>query len=160
MNVIKDSLLKAIHKDKKAAMIWNKKYSVDELNEKAGEENILNRLGIEFLEVGEDYITARMPVDDRTRQPYGILHGGATCVLTESLGSFASVMMVDLDKKFAVGSHVSCNHLRPMKKGFVTATCRPVHLGRTKHVWDITVENEEGKPVAKSELTCAVIDNS
>jgi 1,4-dihydroxy-2-naphthoyl-CoA hydrolase len=137
-------------------MIWFRDYTIDFMNEKAAQENILNRLGIRFTEVGPDYLTATMPVDARTHQPYGILHGGATCVLAESLGSFASIMRIDPDKNFAVGSVITTNHLRPVSSGIITGTCRPVHLGRTKHVWDIHITDERGRLIAKSELTCAV----
>lgn len=98
-----------------------------------------------------------MPVDKRTHQIHGILHGGASCVLAETIGSFASLMVVDQEKNYAVGSQISVNHLRPVKEGFVHAICKPVHLGKSKHVWDILIESDQGKLVAKCELTCAVI---
>lgn len=141
-------------------MIWFKEYTLDFMNEKVAEDNILRHLGIRCTEVGPDYIKGTMPVDARTKQPYGILHGGATCVLAESLGSFASVMCVDPDKNFAVGSVITCNHLRPVGNGLITGICKPIHIGRTKHVWDIVISNDEGKVIAKSELTCAVTDKS
>jgi len=137
-------------------MIWFKDYTLDFLNKSASENNIVNHLGIRFLEIGPDSLTATMPVDHRTHQPYGILHGGATCVLTESLGSFASLLVIDPDKNFAVGSVISTNHLRPVREGFVRGICKPVHLGRTKHVWEILVYDQREKLIAKSELTCAV----
>lgn len=137
-------------------MIWFRDYTIDELNDQAGAENILNRLGIRFTAIGPDHLTATMPVDSRTHQPYGILHGGATCVLAESLGSFASLLAIDRDQYFAVGSVITANHLRPVKDGTVTGICKPVHLGRTKHVWDIQVHDERGRLIARSELTCAV----
>lgn len=137
-------------------MIWFQEFDIDKLKETMGGANILDHLGIEFTEVGEDYLKGRMPVDERTHQPYGILHGGATCVLAETLGSVASLMVVDPDKNFAVGSVITANHIRPMREGFVEGTCRPVHIGRTKHVWDIMITNERGKTIAKCELTCAV----
>ena len=99
-----------------------------------------------------------MPVDSRTHQIHAILHGGATCVLAETIGSFASLMVVDLEDKYSVGSQISVNHLRPVKEGHVHARCTPVHLGRAKHVWDILITDDRGKKVAKCELTCAVID--
>jgi 1,4-dihydroxy-2-naphthoyl-CoA hydrolase len=137
-------------------MIWFKKYTLAELNGKAKEDNILNRVGIEFTDIGDDYLVATMPVDNRTQQPYGLLHGGASCVLAETLGSFGSIMMIDTEKNFAVGSVITANHLRPVEKGLVTGTCRPVHLGRTKHVWNIEIRDDKGKLAARSELTCAV----
>ncbi len=141
-------------------MIWFKDYNLDEIKALITHENILEHLGIEFLEIGKDTLKARMPVDSRTHQVHGILHGGATCVLAETVGSFASLMCVDLDTQYSVGSHISVNHLRPVKVGFVTATASPIHLGRSKHVWDIEIHSDEGKLVAKSELTCAVTAKS
>ena len=139
-------------------MLWHKEYTIDDIRAFITHENILDQLGIEFTEIAPDFLTARMPVDNRTHQIHGILHGGATCVLAETIGSFASLMCVDLDKKYAVGSQISVNHLRPASSGHVHATCKPVHIGRAKHVWDILVHDDNGKLVAKSELSCAVID--
>ncbi len=140
-------------------MIWFKKYTQTEIKSFMTHDSIVDHIGIEFTEIGDDYIQARMPVDSRTRQIHGILHGGATCVLAETVGSFASLMCIDRDQFYAVGSVITCNHLRPVSNGYVTATCRPVHLGRSKHVWDILIYADDKKLVAKSELTCAVIPN-
>ncbi|HEY8191208.1 MAG TPA: PaaI family thioesterase [Alphaproteobacteria bacterium] len=137
-------------------MIWFKPYTIEEIRGFMTADNILDHLGIEFTEIGPDFVKARMPVDKRTHQVHGILHGGATCVLAETVGSFASLMCVDLDRYYAVGSVITANHLRPVPSGFVTATCKPVHTGRSKHVWDIMVHSNDGKAVAKCELTCAV----
>ncbi len=137
-------------------MIWSKPYTLAELRDFMTHENIVQHIGIEFAEIGSDYLKVRMPVDHRTHQIHGILHGGATCVLTETAGSVASLMCIDTSTHYAVGSVISTNHLRPVKAGFVTATARPVHVGRTKHVWDIQVHDDGGKLIAKSELTCAV----
>lgn len=142
--------------------IWAKDYSVDDIaqalsfSEKG--RNIVGLVGIEFMELGDDFLSARMPVDERTHQVHGILHGGATCVLAETVGSVASLLVVDMDKQYAMGSFINANHVRPVSEGYVTATARPVHLGRSKHVWDIQVTRDDGKLVAKSELTCAVVD--
>ena len=141
-----------------AARIWFKDYTLEEINRQADKENILTRLGIRLTELGPDYIRGTMPVDDRTRQPFGILHGGASCVLAETLGSFASVMCVNQDTNFAVGSVITTNHLRPVESGTVEGLCKLIHLGKTKHVWEILITNESGKLVARSELTCAVTD--
>jgi len=137
-------------------MIWFKKYTPDEIKTFVTHDSIVDHVDIEFKEIGDDFVTARMPVDRRTHQIHGILHGGATCVLAETIGSFASLMCIDPARYYAVGSVINCNHLRPAKDGFVTATCRPVHLGKSKHVWDILIHADNGKLVAKSELTCAV----
>jgi 1,4-dihydroxy-2-naphthoyl-CoA hydrolase len=138
-------------------MIWHKSYSIPEIEAFITHETIVRGLGIEFTEIGADFIMAKMPVDSRTHQIHGILHGGATCVLAETIGSFASLMVVDQEINYAVGSQISVNHLRPVSSGFVHALCKPVHVGKSKHVWDIEVRDDNGKLVAKSELTCAVI---
>lgn len=137
-------------------MIWFKKYTLDEIKAFMTHDSIVDHVAIEFMEIGDDFVKARMPVDRRTHQIHGILHGGATCVLTETIGSVASLMCIDAARYYAVGSVINCNHLRPAKDGFVTATCIPVHVGKTKHVWDIRVHDDNGKLIAKSELTCAV----
>lgn len=139
-------------------MIWFKDYKLEDIKAIATTDNILDQLGIEFMEIGADFIKMRMPVDKRTHQVHGILHGGATCVLAETVGSFASLMCINLEKYYAVGSQISVNHLRPVSDGYVTATCHQVHLGRKKHVWDILVHADNGKLIAKSELTCMVTD--
>lgn len=114
-------------------------------------------LGIEWTELGDDYISARMPVDNRTRQPYGLLHGGASCVLAETVGSIASAMVVDHERFICVGLEINANHVRSAREGFVTATARPVHLGGNTHVWDIRINDESGKLICISRLTVAVI---
>lgn len=136
--------------------MWFKPYTPADIRSIMTHESIVDLIGIEFTEIGADFVKARMPVDTRTHQIHGILHGGATCVLAETAGSIASLMCVDPDKFYAVGSVINCNHLRPAKSGYVTATCRPVHIGKSKHVWDIQIHGDDGKLVAKSELTCAV----
>ena len=141
-------------------MIWFRPYKIEDALPMQEGENILNYLGLRFIEVGEDYLKATLPVDRRTHQPFGILHGGATCVLAETLGSVASQLVIDPQTKMTVGSMITANHLRPVSSGFVTGTALPVHLGRTKHVWDIRIENEDGKAVAKCELTCAIMDKA
>src|ERR1700748_476638 len=116
----------------------------------ANPEDINNRpknhigalLGIEFTEIGDDYIKARMPVDARTHQPYGILHGGASVVLAETIGSIASSLVIDPEKYMAVGQEVNANHLRPVKAGKVTAICTPIHIGGKTHVWDIKMYDD------------------
>ena len=139
-------------------MIWFKDYKLKEITALITTDNILDHLGIEFVEIGPDFVKARMPVDRRTHQIHGILHGGATCVLAETVGSFASLMCIDLEKYYAVGSVITANHLRHVSSGHITATCRPVHVGRSKHVWDIQIHSDEGKLVARCELTCAVTE--
>lgn len=121
-------------------------------------DSIVRLLGIEFTEAGEGYLTARMPVDGRTHQPFGILHGGASVVLAESLGSVASYMLLDDPaKQRAVGLEVNANHIRSVRDGWVYGRCTPIHIGRTTHVWDIRITTEEGKLVCVSRLTIAII---
>jgi 1,4-dihydroxy-2-naphthoyl-CoA hydrolase len=139
-------------------MIWFKNYTRDELKGFMTHKNILQLMDIDFHEIGDDFLSARMKVDDRVHQIHGILHGGASCVLAESVGSFASLMCIDPSKKYAVGSQIMANHLRPISEGYITATAKPVHLGRTKHVWDIPITADNGKLIAKCELTCAITD--
>lgn len=115
-------------------------------------------LGIEFLEIGEDFVTARMPVDYRTRQPFGVLHGGASVALAETLGSVASYLTLDDPKKqMAVGLEINANHLRPVSSGWVYAKAVPLHLGRSTHVWDIKITSEEQKLVCVVRFTVAII---
>ena len=115
-------------------------------------------LGIEFLEQGENYITARMPVDHRTRQPFGILHGGASVALAETLGSIASVFCLDdPEKQKAVGLEINANHLRPVTEGWVYGKVSPIHIGRRTHIWEIRITNEEEKLVCVSRLTVAIV---
>ncbi len=121
-------------------------------------DTITKHLGIEFTEAGEGYLMARMPVDGRTHQPFGILHGGASVVLAESLGSVASWMLLDdPTQQRAVGLEVNANHLRAVRSGWVYGRCTPIHTGRTTHVWDIRITDEQGKLVCISRLTVAII---
>lgn len=121
-------------------------------------DTITKHLGIEFTEAGEGYLVARMPVDGRTHQPFGILHGGASVVLAESLGSVASWMLLDdPTKQRAVGLEVNANHLRAVRSGWVYGRCTPIHTGRITHVWDIRITDEQEKLVCISRLTVAII---
>jgi len=116
---------------------------------------MLEVIGIEFTEVGPDYVVATMPVDERTKQPYGILHGGASAALAESLGSMASNMALE-DGWEALGIELNANHLRALTTGTVTGRVTPVHIGRTLHVWEIEMTGEAGKPSCVSRLTVLV----
>lgn len=121
-------------------------------------DSIVKHLGIEFTEVGDGYLVARMPVDGRTHQPFGILHGGASVVLAESLGSTASWMLLDdPTKQRAVGLEINANHLRSVQNGWVYGRCTPIHTGRTTHVWDVRITDDRGKLVCISRLTVAII---
>jgi uncharacterized protein (TIGR00369 family) len=114
-------------------------------------------LGIEFTEAGADYLRGRMPVDARTKQPYGLLHGGASVALAETLGSAAGNLCLDGDRSVAVGLEISANHLRPATQGWVTGTARPIHIGRSTQVWDIRIEDDAGHMTCISRLTLAVV---
>lgn len=114
-------------------------------------------LGIVVTEVGDDFVRGRMPVDARTHQPFGLLHGGASVALAETLGSLAAWLCIDPDAFIAVGIEVNANHLRAATGGHVTGTARPLHVGRTTQVWDIRIEDEAGRPVCVSRLTLAVV---
>ena len=114
-------------------------------------------LGMEFTEVGDDYLVAKMPVDHRTMQPYKILHGGASVALAETLGSVASHLLVKDEKEQAVGLEINANHIRPVNKGYVYGTARPLHIGRKTHVWEIRIVDERDKLVCISRLTTAIV---
>lgn len=113
-------------------------------------------VGLEFTEVGEDFIKATLPVDHRTQQPYGLLHGGASCVLAETLGSVASAMVVDHDQYMTLGIEINANHMRAMTEGPVTGTCKPLQLGRTLHVWEIRITDTRDRLCCVSRLTVMV----
>lgn len=136
-------------------MLWKNPVNLTQLN--AMPPNIARLIGIEFTAFDDESLSARMPVDERTHQPYGILHGGASVVLAESLGSVASNLIIDTAKYIGVGLEVNANHLRPVKNGWVTGTCRPIHIGAKTHVWDIRITNDAGKLVCISRLTVAIV---
>lgn len=118
---------------------------------------MMETLDIRFTEVGDDWLRGTMPVDHRTQQPFGLLHGGASVVLAETLGSSAALLTLDVEKEVAVGLDINANHIRGVRGGIVTGTARAVHLGRTTQVWEIRIEEESGKLVCLSRLTMAVI---
>ncbi|WP_040260802.1 hotdog fold thioesterase [Pseudomonas massiliensis] len=136
--------------------LWHSTPDLDVLNA-SQRDTIGGLLDIRFEAVGEDFLTASMPVDARTHQPYGLLHGGASVVLAESVGSVASMLCVDRTRFYCVGLEVNANHLRGVRSGRVTATARPVHIGRSTHVWDIRLVDQQGRPSCISRLTVAVM---
>lgn len=137
--------------------IWfNKEFSI-EMIKPLGPNTMAEHIGIEWMEVGDDFIKAKMPVDNRTKQPYGLLHGGASCVLAETIGSVASAMVIDHNKFACVGLEINANHIRSANDGWVTATAKPLHLGSNTHVWDVRIHDEMGKMICVSRLTVAVI---
>jgi 1,4-dihydroxy-2-naphthoyl-CoA hydrolase len=137
--------------------IWFDKNVFTEYFQKMEKNTMADYLGIEWLEVGENFIKAKMPVDDRTKQPYGLLHGGASCVLAETIGSMASAMVVNHSKYYCVGLEINANHIRSAKDGYVTGTVTPLHLGSTTHVWDIKIHDENEKLICVSRLTVAIL---
>jgi len=139
-------------------IIWFKDYALDYL-EGLRNANMGAHIGIKFTEIGPDYLKASMPVDQRTTQPFGILHGGASCVLSETLGSVSAWMTIDPGAYRAVGIEINANHIRAVTQGNVIGTCTPLHVGKRTQVWqtDIT-EEATGKRVAVSRLTVAIIE--
>jgi len=136
--------------------IWRSPFTLDELNSK--ELRTLNQsLGILFTEIGDDFVRGTMPVDERTVQPYGLLHGGASVALAETLGSMGAALCVDAREYQVVGQEINANHVRAGRSGMVTGTARPVHIGGRTHVWSIEIVNEAKKLVCISRLTVAVI---
>lgn len=140
-------------------MIWFKDYKLDYL-QGVRTAHMARHIGIAFTEIGPDFLKARMPVDERTTQPFGILHGGASCVLSETLGSIAAWMTIDPDRYRAVGLEINANHIRAVTGGFVTGACAPLHVGRRTQVWQTDIAEEAtGKRVAISRLTVAIIEH-
>ncbi len=138
-------------------MIWfDKELSIEKLKP-LGPNTMAAHLGIEWVEVGENFIKARMPVDHRTIQPYGLLHGGASCALAETIGSVASAMVIDHSKFYCVGLEINANHIRGVREGFVSGIAMPLHLGNSTHVWDIKIYDEKEKLVCVSRLTVAIL---
>ena len=122
-----------------------------------GKQTIAEVLDIRFTEVGADFIKATMPVDHRTHQPYGLLHGGASCVLAETLGSIASAKVIDPEKFICVGIEINANHIRSVRSGLVTGIATPIHIGASTHVWDIKIFDEREKLICISRLTVAIL---
>ena len=137
--------------------IWfDKNVSLESLKT-FGKGTMTEHLGVEWVEIGRDFFKAKMPVDHRTIQPYGLLHGGASCVLAETIGSVASHLVIDPSEFYCVGIEINANHIRSVKEGFVYGTCSPLHIGSSTHVWDIRITNEEEKLICISRLTVAIM---
>jgi 1,4-dihydroxy-2-naphthoyl-CoA hydrolase len=136
--------------------IWFFHPPLEQLNQTA--DTMLGRLGIEFTEIGNDYVSARMPVDHRTHQPYGLLHGGASVTLAETLGSTGAYMCVDPKRYLVVGIEINANHVRGIREGWVTGTARPLHRGKTTQLWEIKITDEAGKLVCVSRITVAILE--
>lgn len=139
---------------------WVGSVTVDELMNRS--RSCLNEnLGMEMLEVGEMELRGRMPVDHRTTQPAGVLHGGASVAFAETLASWAGYLSIDRDRFHVVGQEINANHLRPAGRGtWVYGSAKPIHIGRRNHVWEILIVNEDGKPVCISRCTLAVIEQA
>lgn len=136
--------------------IWFQKISIDDLTGIFG-NTIAEYLKLEWEEIGDDFLKLSMPVDNSTRQPYGFLHGGASCVLAETIGSAGSALVIDREKYYCVGLEINANHLRSVKDGRVTATAKPLHLGKSTHVWDIKIHDDNAKLICVSRLTVAIL---
>jgi 1,4-dihydroxy-2-naphthoyl-CoA hydrolase len=137
---------------------WKTQPTLDHLRE-ISKNTLVDRLGIEFVEIGDDYLKAKMPVDHRTKQPAGLLHGGASVALAETLGSVAAALCVNRDKKQVVGIEINANHIRAVNAGWVTGVSKPLHIGSTTQIWEIKIYNQEDKLVCVSRLTVVVINN-
>jgi 1,4-dihydroxy-2-naphthoyl-CoA hydrolase len=138
--------------------IWFRPYTLEDV--RLFRASMPLHLGIEFTELGPDFLRGRMPVDDRTRQPYGILHGGASVALAETLGSTGAGLVVDPDKYVVFGQEINANHVRSIRDGFVIGTARPLHLGRRSHVWEIRIADEQDRLVCISRITMFVMEKS
>ena len=137
--------------------IWfNKSLSFENLFP-LGAGTMSEHLGMEWVAIGADYLKMKMPVDNRTIQPYGLLHGGASCALAETVGSLASHFVIDTEKYICVGLEINANHVRSVRKGEVTATCSSLHIGATTHVWDIKIHDEKEKLICICRLTVAIL---
>lgn len=137
--------------------IWFTQATIEGVNEMA-KGTMDEHLGIEFQEIGEDFLKARMPVDKRTFQPFGILHGGASATLAESLGSVGANLCVDPREKRCVGVEINANHVRSVRSGYVYGTARPIHIGSSTQVWEISIMNEQNQLTCISRLTLVVLN--
>jgi 1,4-dihydroxy-2-naphthoyl-CoA hydrolase len=138
--------------------IWYRPYTLEEL-QCASSASMASHLDIRFTEIGPDFLRGTMPVDPRTLQPFGLLHGGASVTLAETLGSVASNCCVDSPRFYCVGQEINANHIRSARNGRVTGTARPVHLGSRSQVWDIRIEDDQGRLTCVSRLTMSVLEN-
>jgi len=134
----------------------NKEITVESLNS-MGKGSMIEHLGIVFTEIGSDYLSATMPVDHRTKQPHGLLHGGASVVLAETLGSVAANSVIDTSKYYCVGLDINANHIRSAKSGYVIGTTKALHIGKTTQVWEIIIQDQDSQLVCISRLTMAVL---
>lgn len=136
--------------------IWLTRPDLEEINQ-LSRNTMVEHVGIEYTSVGDDWVTATMPVDERTLQPFGILHGGASVVLAETLGSIGAIHCIDPERQYCVGLDINANHIRAVSKGTVTGTASPVHLGKSTQVWEIRINDENDRLVCISRITMAVL---
>ena len=136
-------------------VLWEKTISLNEINSFT-KNSIVEKTGICFTEIGDNFLKASMPVDERTKQPLGILHGGASVVLAETLGSMASYMTLD-EQHYSVGLEIKANHLKSVSKGLVTGIVTPVNLSKTNQLWDIIITDEDDKKICASRLTMMIL---
>ena len=139
--------------------IWFKPFALSDVV-KLTDIYMAKHLGIELQEIGDDFIKARMPVDNRTKMPLGLLHGGASCVLAESLASYAAYLCIDPQKQNVFGLEINANHIRSLSEGWVSGICKPIHRGRSTHVWDVRVCDENDKLVCVSRVTIAITNKN
>lgn len=137
--------------------IWHINMNIPAVTER-GKNTMIEHLGIEFTEIGDDFLIARMPVDHRTRQPLGIMHGGASCVLAETVGSTAANCCVDPAKFYCVGLEINTNHIRSIREGFVYGFAKPYHLGKSTQVWSIEITNDNKQIISINRLTMMVME--
>ncbi|MEM1219869.1 MAG: hotdog fold thioesterase [Bacteroidota bacterium] len=137
--------------------IWKQPFTLEGLNN-TSKNTLVEHLDIEYTDFGPDFLVATMPVDHRTKQPAGLLHGGASVVLAESVGSVASFLCLESMEKMAVGLEINATHLRAVRSGLVTAVCRPARVGRSVHVWNIEISDDQGRLSCVSRLTVSIID--
>ena len=135
--------------------IWFKGYTVDDIKTK---DTMVEHLGIEVTELGDDFVRGTMPVDDRTKQPFGILHGGASVALAETLASYGGYLTIDPEKYHVVGVEINANHLKVAKSGIVTGKCSPIKRGRSTQVWQTEITNENNELICVSRITLMVLD--
>ncbi|MGL1888508.1 MAG: hotdog fold thioesterase [Reichenbachiella sp.] len=138
-------------------MIFNKNSTLEAINNLT-KNTLVEHIGIEFTEIGNDYLKATMPVDNRTQQPMGLLHGGASVVLAETLGSVGATMTIDSNKQFCVGLDINANHIKSARTGIVEGIAKPIHIGKKTHVWEIKIYNESSELICISRFTIAIID--
>lgn len=155
--VNKGRVTRPLTNNERSMRIFKEDLTVETLN-KWSPNTMAENIGIEFTAVGEDYLEAKMPVDHRTHQPMGLLHGGASVALAETMGSVAAMCCVDTTKQYCVGLEINANHIKSVRDGFVIGTTRAIHIGKKTQVWEIRITSETGDLVCISRITMAVLD--